>query len=98
MYYLKYFEVYQTAFRNPAILNQDNKSTIRLAKTGRSNAEKTRHIAIRYFWIKDRIMSKEVEINYCPTDDMIAGVVTKPLTGAKFIYLRSLLLNCIHEA
>ena len=23
--------------------------------------------------------------NYCPTDDMIADVVTKPLTGAKFI-------------
>ena len=29
---------------------------------------------------------------------MSADVVTKPLTGAKFIYLRSLLLNCIHEA
>ena len=86
------------SFRNPAILNQDNKGTIRLAETGRSNAEKTRHIVIRYFWIKDRITSKEVEINYCPTDDMIADVVTKPLTGAKFIYLRSLLLNCIHEA
>ena len=23
---------------------------------------------------------------------------TKPLSGTKFIYLRSLLLNCIHEA
>ena len=31
-------------------------------------------------------------------DDMVADVVTKPLTGAKFIYLRSLLLNCTHEA
>ena len=30
---------------------------------------------------------------YCPTDDMIADVLTKPLQGAKFHKLRRLLLG-----
>ena len=68
-------------------------STIKLAQRGNSDAEQTRHIAIRHFWISDRIKSGEVDIAYCPTEDMIADILTKPLQGADFKRLRALLLN-----
>jgi hypothetical protein len=81
----------------PAILYQDNKSTITLAEKGKSNSQRTRHVNIRYFFIKDRIDAKEIELKYMPTDDMVADILTKPLQGKKFIELRKRLLNLEDE-
>ena len=39
----------------PAIVFQDNQSTMKLLAKGRSTSSHTRHIYIRYFFIKDRI-------------------------------------------
>jgi hypothetical protein len=77
----------------PAIIYQDNKSTIQLINNGRSNSEKTRHVNIRYFFLTDRIKTKEIEIEYKSTKEMLADVLTKPLQGEQFRTLRNLLLN-----
>jgi hypothetical protein len=74
-------------------LFQDNKSTIVLANKGHSTAERTRHIAIRFFFVKDRIDAGEIAIEYLPTEDMIADILTKPLQGDLFRKLRRMLLN-----
>ena len=36
---------------------------------------------------------KEVTIEYCPTDEMIADYMTKPLVGSKFKLFRDLIMN-----
>jgi hypothetical protein len=77
----------------PAKLYQDNTSTIILAKKGRASSERTRHIAIRYYFIKDRMETNEVEVEYLKTADMIADILTKPLQGDLFRRLRRLILN-----
>jgi hypothetical protein len=77
----------------PAIIYQDNQSTIALAEKGKSTSDRTRHINIRYFFIKDLIDKGEVKIEYKPTDDMIADLLTKPLQGQKFRELRAMALN-----
>jgi hypothetical protein len=79
----------------PARVYQDNQSTIALADNGGSTSDRTRHVAIRYFWVKDRIESGDIEVIYCPTDNMIADILTKPLVGSLFVRLRSLLLNLV---
>ena len=67
------------------IVYQDNQSAILLERNGRNSCTgNTRHINIRYFFIKDRIDKKEVKIEYCPTGLMLADYYTKPLMGAKF--------------
>jgi hypothetical protein len=76
-----------------ALVHQDNKSTIALAEKGRSTSERTRHINIRYFFIKDKIDSGEVKVQYLPTGEMLADILTKPLQGELFRRLRRLLLN-----
>ena len=65
-----------------------------LVKNGRANSERSRHINIRYFFVKDRVEQGDVKIEYMPTGDMIADVLTKPLQGSLFARLRDLLLNC----
>jgi hypothetical protein len=77
----------------PAVICQDNQSTIALAEKGRSTSDRTRHIDIRYFFVKDLIERKEIEIEYLKTEDMIADLLTKPLQGHKFRRLRGLALN-----
>jgi hypothetical protein len=72
---------------------QDNKSTIHMINNGASKSDRTRHMNIRYFWLKERIDDGEVNIEYLPTDQMIADILTKPLQGSKFAELRTLLLN-----
>ena len=77
----------------PATVYQDNMSTIALVKNGKSNSDRTRHIAIRFFFISDRVTSKEINVEYMPTGEMLADILTKPLQGALFVKLRDKLLN-----
>jgi hypothetical protein len=77
----------------PATIYQDNQSTIALIAKGRSTAEATRHINIRFYFVKDRIDSGELEVSYMPTQNMIADILTKPLQGELFRRLRKLLLE-----
>jgi hypothetical protein len=48
---------------------------------------------IRYFFIKDRVESKEIHIAHCPTDQMIADYFTKPLQGHLFRRMRDYIMN-----
>jgi hypothetical protein len=77
----------------PGILYQDNISTMRLAENGRSNSDRTKHIKIRYFFVKQYLDSGEFEMVHCPTDLMIADILTKPLQGEAFKRLRDYLLG-----
>jgi hypothetical protein len=77
----------------PVMMQQDNQSTIRMAENGYSTSSRTKHIKIRYFFIKQFLDSGEFEIEYCPTDLMLADILTKPLQGRKFLELRDKLLG-----
>ena len=52
-----------------------------------------RHINIRLFYFKDHLDRQEFELEYCPTDIMLADYMTKPLQGEKFKQFRKLLMN-----
>ena len=77
----------------PAIIYQDNTSTMSLVKNGKSNSERTKHISTRFYFIKDRVDNFEIKIEHMRTTEMIADILTKPITGALFLKLRELLMN-----
>jgi hypothetical protein len=58
-----------------------------------SSGKRTRHFNIKYFYITDLIQRGEVQIEYCPTNDMLADYMTKPLTGIKFQQFRNKIMN-----
>jgi hypothetical protein len=76
------------------LLLQDNQSSILLERNGKaSSGKRTRHINIRYFFITDRVNMKEIEIEWCPTKEMVADFMTKPLQGSHFRRLRDLIMG-----
>jgi hypothetical protein len=67
---------------------------MQLEKNGRaSSGKRTRHINIRYFFIKDRVASGEIKLEWCPTKEMIGDFFTKALQGILFYKLRDYIMN-----
>jgi hypothetical protein len=91
----KYFLEVQGYTLKENIFYQDNQSTIRFEKNGRKSCgPKSRHINIRYFFI--RIDLASIDVQYCPTEQMLADFFTKPLQGNLFRKFREVILGHKH--
>ena len=77
----------------PAMIDQDNQSTLAMLDKGQATGPTSRHINIRYFWLTDRIAAGEVQVRYMQTEEMTADALTKPLQGHLFYKHRTTLLN-----
>ena len=58
-----------------------------------SSSRRTRHILLRYYFVKEHVDNGTIEIVHCPTDKMWADYFTKPLQGSQFYRLRDLIMN-----
>jgi hypothetical protein len=77
-----------------AVVYRDNTSSMKLEENGRASASKrTRHFNIKWFYVTDLIQRKEIELEYCCTDDMLADYMTKPITGKKFFMFKEQILG-----
>lgn len=65
------------------ILYMDNQSAIRLVKNPEFH-KRTKHIDIRYHFIREKFEENFFDLEYVATQDMIADVFTKALPAAKF--------------
>ena len=69
-------------------------SAMRLESNGlKSCGEKSRHIDIRFFFIKDVLKRGNIELRHCPTECMIADHFTKPLQGSLFRKMRDIIMG-----
>jgi hypothetical protein len=80
-------------YTSETTIYQDNTSAMLMERNGTERSSKqTRHINIRYYYIKDCTDKRLLDIKYCPTDDMLGGFPSKPLQGKKFVtHLKDLL-------
>ena len=61
----------------------DNQSAIQMSKHHMVKP-RTKHIALRYHWIREQILNKQIILIYIPTDKNIADTMTKNLNKQKF--------------
>ena len=96
--WFRYFRIAQGEEEKEDILMQDNKSAIVLqSRYPYSTRKGSKHIHVRYFFAVDKLQKKEIRIEHCPTERMIADYNSKPLQGKQFIVLRDTILG-IKEA
>ena len=59
---------------DPATIYCDNLSSIQLAKNPVFHA-RTKHIEVHYHFVRERVLSGEVELTYVPTDRQFSGAL-----------------------
>ena len=59
-----------------------------------SSGKRTKHIKAKFFFIKNRVDDGEISVVDCPTEEMWADMMTKPLQGTAFRVMRAKLMNC----
>jgi hypothetical protein len=91
--FIREFLMEQGYKMKPVTIYQDNLSCMALISKGRPSSERTRHMSIRNFWIKDKVVDGDVVIEHLGTKDMFANLLTKPLQGAQFVRERDMLTN-----
>ena len=70
-------------------LYEDNQGAIALTKNPKTHFL-TKHISIKYHYIREAVDTKDIELAYCPADEMVANILTIGLFRPKFDELRSL--------
>ena len=76
----------------PALIFEDNHGAIALANNP-VNHQRSKHIDIRYHFIRIEVANGKIVLNYCPTNDMVADVMTKPATKFKLARFKSFLFG-----
>ena len=70
----------------------DNTATLH-ALGNRSFSSRTKHIALRFFFIRELVTEGNISIHYIPTDDNPADIGTKHLNKHRFKHLMDLISN-----
>lgn len=61
----------------------DNQGAISIAKNTIDN-DRTKHIDVQYHFTREKFEQNKVDFEYCPTSDMVADTLTKPLLRVNF--------------
>jgi hypothetical protein len=87
---LKDMQIFITA---PPLLRCDNLGAIALASNPVYHA-RTKHIEVDYNFIREKVLNKDISLNFISTCDQPADIFTKGLTSSRFLFLRDKLMVC----
>uniref|UniRef100_A0A5S6QJM5 Reverse transcriptase Ty1/copia-type domain-containing protein n=1 Tax=Trichuris muris TaxID=70415 RepID=A0A5S6QJM5_TRIMR len=74
----------------PTMIFKDNQACIKMADSNWSGA-RTKHIDVCYHHLRDLREQNVITLQYCPSNNMLADILTKPLCKEKFLRLSLLL-------
>ncbi|GLJ07859.1 hypothetical protein SUGI_0075700 [Cryptomeria japonica] len=77
----------QVDITDPILIRCDNLGAINIVNNPVMHST-TRHIAIKYHFLRDKVEAQEVRMDYVPTREQVADIFTKPLPVSTFEYLR----------
>ena len=89
LWFRKLFTDLQMAAK-PITIMEDNQGAIALTQNPIAHS-RTKHIDIRFHFIREAREESTIDIVYCPTSEMIADLFTKPTPRGRFEKLRDLL-------
>lgn len=61
------------------VIHSDSQGSIALSKNPEHHA-RSKHIDIRHHFVREQVVSGTISLQYVPTEDMLADVMTKPLS------------------
>ena len=80
--------------QRPVVFYVDNQAVISLMLKSDFNFQtKSKHIRVRYDFLKEQVRNNVVVFRYIPTELQLAEIFTKPIIGERFFYFRDCLLG-----
>ena len=73
-------------FSEPIVIHCDNTRTVNMSKNPVLHS-KTKHISIKYHMLREKVIEKEIRLEYVSTKEKIVDIFTKPLPKEFFEYL-----------
>jgi hypothetical protein len=73
--------------KSPTVIHCDNQSCIKLSENPVFH-DRSKHIEIRYHFIRDWVHRGAVQLQYISTDDQVADILTKALPRGKHVFFR----------
>jgi hypothetical protein len=86
-------EIYPQETIGPIVLQGDNQGSQSVAKNWRTDL-RTKHIAVQHHMTRFKVEDGTVCLKYCPTAQMIADSLTKPIDRRKFDWCRDAMGVC----
>lgn len=74
----------------PTVVMEDNQGCIKLA-SGSSNTSRIKHLDIKHHFIRQLVETQVIKLVYCPSESMLADLMTKPLPSPRFKTLLKLI-------
>ena len=71
----------------PTVILEDNQSSIAMARNPQFHG-RAKHIDIKHHFVRERVSDGSIELKYCPTNEMVADILTKGLAHQQFSFLR----------
>ena len=73
----------------PIVIYQGNLSAMCMAKNPQYHG-RTKHVNIKFHLIRNQMATRAIQLQYFPSKDMVADVLTKGLTCEEFVKLKEL--------
>ena len=80
--FMDHLEIYKNVI-SPVLVNCDNQATITYTKDPKYHG-KTKHIDIKYNFVRDMVAHNKVNMKYISTQNMVADPLTKPISKEFF--------------
>jgi transposase InsO family protein len=79
---------------SPTTICEDNQGCISISNNNRTDS-RTKHIDVKYHFVRDMVKSKEIQLMYISTEHMLADFLTKPINSSKFQWCSAKLIRDI---
>jgi hypothetical protein len=85
-------EIFNSPITETTTIWEDNQNAIAYSQNALVS-EKTKHIGLKWHFLKDHVEHGTIKLRYLPTDKMVADMLTKPLPGPALARHRSAILG-----
>jgi hypothetical protein len=80
----------------PTVIYEDNQAAIAIARSAQYHG-RLKHVDVRAHFVRDQVQQGQILIEYCPTDKMVADIMTKPLPKPAHQYMTKCLFGGLPE-
>jgi ribosomal protein S17E len=78
----------------PTMIMEDNQACIAMSNNPITH-KRTKHIDVRFHFVREKVESKEVELVYIPTQYQLADILTKPLSNIRLAMIRNRIMGYV---